>query len=96
MKAYRLAAWPQLQARFDKVACRRMLSNMSHRRTTLTQLVECSWIRRHDVRRFIDMLECRGLLAGREATDPDSLFGSLRPSGGWLKRTLAGTQADSR
>jgi hypothetical protein len=48
------------------------------------------------VRRFIDMLECRGLLAGREATDPDSLFGSLRPSGGWLKRTLAGTQADSR
>ena len=65
-----------------------MVSDMSHRHMTLTQLVECSGIRRHEVRHFIETLDARGLIAEREAAAPDSLFDSLRPLGGWLKRAL--------
>ena len=94
MKEYRLVAWPQLRPPFDRIAYRRMLSDMSHRHMTLAQLVECSGIRRHEVRSFLDMLESRQLLAEREAPAVDSLFGSLRPLGGWLRRALAATHAD--
>jgi hypothetical protein len=96
MKEYRLAAWPQLRPPFDKIAYRRMLSDMSHRHMTVAQLTECSGIRRHEVRSFIEMLESRGLIAEREAATPDSLFGSLRPLGGWLRRALAVANTDSR
>ena len=65
MKEYRLAAWPQLRPPFDKIAYRRMLSDMSHRHMTLAQLTECSGIRRHEVRSFIEMLESRGLIDTR-------------------------------
>ena len=61
---------------------------------TLVQLVESSGIRRQEVRVFIEMLEARGLLAEREAIAPDSLFGSLRPLGGWLRRALAAAHID--
>lgn len=94
MKEYRLAAWPQLRQPFDKIAYRRMLSDMSHRYMSLAQLTECSGIRRHEVRSFLEMLELRGLIAEREAAAPDSLFGSLRPLGGWLKRALAAAHID--
>jgi hypothetical protein len=94
MKEYRLVAWPQLRAPFDRIAHRRMLSDMSHRHMTLTLLVACSGIRRHEVRAFLDMLETRHLIAAREARAPDSLFGSLRPLGGWLRRALAASNFD--
>jgi hypothetical protein len=94
MKEYRLAAWPQLRPPFDRIAYRRMLSDMSHRHMTLAQLVECSGIRRQEVRVFIEMLDARKLLIEREATPVDSLFGSLRPLGGWLRRALAATHID--
>ncbi|MBC8055936.1 MAG: hypothetical protein H7Y61_05110 [Rhizobiales bacterium] len=94
MKEYRLVAWPQLRPPFDRIAYRRMLSDMSHRHMTLAQLVESSSIRRHEVRAFLDMLEARHLLAEREAPATESLFGSLRPLGGWLRRALATTHAD--
>jgi hypothetical protein len=89
MKEYRLAAWPQLQAPFDRIAYRRMLSDMSHRHLTLAQLCEASGIRRQEVRSFLDMLEARGMIAQRDAAASDSLFGSLRPLGGWLRKALA-------
>lgn len=89
MKEYRLAGWPQLRRPFDRIAYRRMLSDMSHRHLTLSQLVVSSGVRRQDVREFIDMLDARGLISEREVTVTDSLFGSLRPLGGWLKRALA-------
>jgi hypothetical protein len=89
MKEYRLAAWPQLRAPFDRIAYRRMLSDMSHRHMTLAQLVESSGIRRHDVRVFLEMLDASGLIAQRDSVSEDSLFGSLRPFGGWLRRALA-------
>jgi hypothetical protein len=94
MKEYRLAAWPQLRPPFDRIAYRRMLSDMSHRHMTLAQLIECSGIRRQEVRVFIEMLDARKLLIAREAPPVDSLFGSLRPLGGWLRRALAATQID--
>jgi hypothetical protein len=94
MKEYRLAAWPQLRPPFDRIAYRRMLSDMSHRHMTLAQLVECSGIRRQEVRVFIEMLDARKLLIEREAAAVDSLFGSLRPLGGWLRRALAATHID--
>ena len=96
MKQYRLAAWPQLRAPFDKIAYRRMLSDMSHRYMSLSQLSECSGLRRYEVRVFLDMLDSRGLITDRDATSPDSLFGSLRPLGGWLKRALASAPAAPR
>lgn len=93
MKEYRLVAWPQLRAPFDRIAFRRMLSDMSHRHMTVPQLCESSGIRRHDVRSFLEMLESRQLLSRREASAPDSLFGSLKPLGGWLRRAFGSAHA---
>ena len=88
MKQYRLAAWPQLRAPFDKIAHRRMLSDMSLRYMSVAQLVETSGLRRAEVRQFLAMLGAAGLLREHEGLEPDSLFGSLRPLGGWLRRTF--------
>ena len=89
MKEYRLSGWPKLPAPFDRIAYRRMLSDMSHRHVTLAQLGESSGVRRQQVRAFIEMLEADGLVLKREAATPDSLFGGLRPLGGWLRRAWA-------
>jgi predicted Rossmann fold nucleotide-binding protein DprA/Smf involved in DNA uptake len=94
MKEYRLAAWPQLRAPFDRIAHRRMLNDMSHRHVSVAQLVESSGIRRHEVRAFLAMLELRGLITQREAGVPESLFGSLRPLAGWLRRALTSTNTE--
>ena len=95
MKEYRLAAWPQLRAPFDRIAHRRILSNMSHRYVSLAQMVDDSGLRRHDVRQFVEMLVTQGMVDAREMTDvPDSLFGSLRPLGGWIRRALSTSPAD--
>ena len=88
MKQYRLAAWPQLRAPFDKIAHRRMLSEMSLRYVSVAQLVETSGLRRGEVRQFLDTLSAAGLLREHEGLASDSLFGSLRPLGGWLRRTF--------
>ena len=89
MKEYRLAAWPDLAAPYHRTAYRRLLSDMSHRHVSLAQLAATSGLARHEVRQFIEMLESHGLIAQREAAPADSLFGSLRPLGGWLRRALA-------
>jgi hypothetical protein len=93
MKEYRLVAWPQLHGPFDRIAYRRMLSDMSHRHMTLPQLCESGSIRREAVRRFLDMLESRQLLSQRESSQPASLFGSLKPLDGWLRRVIASIRA---
>lgn len=89
MKEYRLVAWPQLRAPFDRIGYRRMLSDMSHRHMSLAQLVECSGARRHEVRSFLQMLEARFLIDQRERPAADSLFGSLKPLVGWVRRHFA-------
>ena len=94
MKEFRLVAWPQLRAPFDRIAYRRMLSDMSHRHMSLAQLTECSGVGRRQARAFLDMLKARQLLAEREAAANDSLFGSLRPLGGWLRRAMTAGPLD--
>lgn len=89
MKEYRLAAWPELPAHYQRTPHRRMLSDMSHRYVTLSQLVECSGQRRQEVRHFVEMLGHRGLLSTRDVSAAESLFDSMRPLGAWLRRTLA-------
>jgi hypothetical protein len=89
MKEYRLAAWPELAPPFDRTAYRRMLSDLSHRFMSLPQLIDASSLRRSEVRGFIDMLESRSLLIERESMVPESLFWSLRPLGGWLRRAIS-------
>ena len=91
MKEYRLATWLELRAPFDRIAHRRMLTDMSHRHMTLQQLVRCSGARRNEVRAFLAMLELRGLVTLREAEVAKSMFGALRPLAGWLRRALGST-----
>lgn len=91
MKEYRIAAWLPLRAPFDQIAHRRLLNDMSHRHLTIDQLVDGSGLRRHEVRSFLTMLDATGLLSARDAESPDSLFGSLRPLGGWIRSALTGT-----
>ena len=86
MKTYRLAAWPQLRPPFDKIAYRRMLSDMSHRFVTVPQLMATSGATRMEVRLFLQMLGDRGLLCERDVVSEDSLFG---PLGGWIRRTFS-------
>jgi hypothetical protein len=95
MKEYRLTAWPELASPFQSTPYRRMLSDLSHRYLSVPQLAEASSLRRSEVRAFIDMLDARSLLIERESLVPDSLFWSLRPLGGWLRRAMSSTP-DSR
>jgi len=88
MKEFKLAAWPDLPPVYQRTAYRRMLSDMSQRYITLPRLAERSGLSRHDVRQFIEMLDSRGMLAERDSSAPDSIFDSLRPLGGWIRRAL--------
>lgn len=88
MKEYCLDSWLELRAPFDRIAHRRMLTDMSHRHMTMQQLVECSGTRRHEVRAFLAMLELRGLVTLREAKGAKTMFASLLPLAGWLRRAL--------
>lgn len=88
MKQYRLLAWPELQPAQNRTAYRRLLSDMSHRHVTIAQMADASGLRRTAVRDFVDSLIGQGLVEVREAQAPDSLFGSLRPLGGWIRRTF--------
>lgn len=85
MKEYRLAAWPDLEAFHERIAYRRMLSDMSQRHVPLAQLVSCSGLSRQEVHRFLAQLESRGLVIQREAKVPAELFSPLRS---WLRRAF--------
>ena len=89
MKEYRLAAWPQLRAPFDRIAHRRMLSDMSHRHMTMAQLGHSSGIRCQEVRAFIEMLGQDGVIVERDAKEPQSLLHGFGPLKGWLRRAWA-------
>ena len=94
MKEYRLAAWADLPAPYHRTAYRRMLTDMSHRYMSVPQLVSCSGIRRTEVRQFLDVLESHGLLIERDLFASDSVFDSLRPLGGWLRKALSPSASD--
>ena len=92
MKEFRLSAWPDLSPTYRRTGYRRILNDMSLRHVTVAQLAGSSGLRRQEVRRFIDMLGARGVIAERPCRAPDSMFGSLLPLGGWLRRALTSTQ----
>ena len=94
MKEYRLTAWPHLHAPFDRIAHRRMLTDMSHRHVSMAQLVSASGMRRHEVREFLSMLDSRGLVTQRDAGIARSRPGLPRPLGGWFRRAFAPAEAD--
>ena len=95
MKEYRLAAWAELPAPYHRTAYRRMLSDMSNRYMSASQLATASGLRRGAVHQFLEMLEGRNLLVERDLFASDSVFDSLRPLGGWLRKALGAT-ADGR
>jgi len=84
MKEYRLTGWPDLDASHERIAYRRMLSDMSQRHVTLAQLVTTSGLARHDVTAFLSLLALRGALVEREAGSTPSRFGALRALAGRL------------
>jgi hypothetical protein len=85
---FKLTAWPELAAPYDRTAYRRMLCDMSHRFVSFQHLVAASGLGRIEVRNFLDMLEGKGLVIERGEPEPDSIFDSLRPLGGWIVRAL--------
>ena len=62
MKQYTLTGWPELPATYQRIAYRRMLSDMSHRYMSVSALVLSSGASKVDVRLFLQMLDERGLL----------------------------------
>ena len=85
MKEFKLTAWPELPAPYQRIAYRRMLSDMSHRFVTAQQLCDSSGASKLEVRVFLQMLSERGLLHER---DHEVSSGLLGPLGGWLRRTF--------
>ena len=90
MKEFKLTAWPELPAPYQRIAYRRMLSDMSHRFVTAQQLCDSSGASKLEVRVFLQMLSERGLLHERDHDEGSSLFG---PLGHWIRRTLNGEGA---
>jgi len=92
MKEYRLAAWPELAPPYHRTGYRRILSDMSQRFVSVSQLVQRSSLKRQEVRTFLVLLASHGVLIEREGAEPVSLFGSLRPLGAWIRRNTTTTQ----
>lgn len=88
MKEYRLAAWPDLDALHNRIAYRRLLSDISQRYVALSDLASRSGLRRHEVTRFLEQLAARGLVTQREAARPARPASLLHPLRHWWRRAL--------
>lgn len=91
MKEYRLLAWPELPAEFQRTGHRRVLSDMSLRYMSQAQLTEVSGLKKGEVRQLLDVLDARGVLDERDGTAPDSFLDSIGRLG-WFRRSPATTQ----
>ena len=87
MKEYRLLAWPEHAAEFQRTAYRRVLSEMSLRYMSVSQLAEVSGLKRPQVRAFLDMLDGKALIAERDTSAPDSSLDGMS-AWGWLRRAI--------
>ncbi|MDQ6629426.1 MAG: hypothetical protein M3Z29_13430 [Pseudomonadota bacterium] len=90
MKEYRLLAWPELPAEFQRTAHRRVLSDMSLRFMSQAQLAEVSGMKKADLRQFLEVLDARGVLDERDGTAPDSFLDSLSRLS-WFRRSIPTT-----
>jgi hypothetical protein len=93
MKEYRLSSWPELPAHAHRTAHRRILSAMSQRHQTVSQLMDCSGLKRTEVITFVEMLEVQGHVTTREAEEATS--SGWRPLGDWLRRAFDGASEGS-
>ena len=91
MKEFRLLAWPELPAEFQRTGHRRVLNDMSLRFMSQAQLMEVSGLKKSDVRQFLEVLDARGVLDERDGTAPDSFFDSIGRLG-WFRRPATPTQ----
>ncbi len=87
MKEYRLLAWPEHSAEFQRTAYRRVLSEMSLRYMSVAQLAEVSGLKRVEVRAFVAMLDSKALIGERDSSAPDSVLDGPGPWG-WLRRAI--------
>ena len=87
MKEYRLLAWPEHAAEFQRTAYRRVLSEMSSRYMSVAQLAEVSGLKKPEVRAFLAMLEGKGLLGERDSSAHDSAL-DAPGAWGWLRRAI--------
>ena len=87
MKEYRLLAWPEHSADFQRTAYRRVLSEMSLRYMSVSQLAEVSGLKRPQVRAFLDMLDGKALIVERDTSAPDSSLDGMS-AWGWLRRAI--------
>lgn len=85
MKEYRLSAWPDLDVTHERMAYRRMLSDMSQRYMRVAELCARSGLSRSAVMTFLDQLAGRGLLLTRDAARLPWPI-SLRPLRDWVRR----------
>lgn len=87
-KQYRLASWPELSPAHHRTAYRRMLSEMSQRYVSLTQLVNTSGLRKPEVKHFLEALEASGRLQTRNVCAlKASRWSVVRTVGTWFHRT---------
>ena len=88
-KEYRLASWPELSPAHHRTAYRRMLSEMSQRYVSMSQLISASGLRRLEVKQFLETLESANKLMVRETCQKalkSSRWGMLRSVGNWFRR----------
>jgi len=74
MKQYKLTAWPELPARFQKTTMRRVLSELSQRFVSTRDLARSSGASAREVEDLISKLMHDGILMTRDA--PQSVNGS--------------------
>ena len=77
MKQYKLTAWPELPARFQKTPMRRVVSELSQRFASTRDLTRSSGASSREVEDLIATLEKAGILMSRAAPQ------SVGPSGAW-------------
>lgn len=87
MKEYRLLAWPEHSAEFQRTAYRRVLSELSLRYMSVAQLAEVSGLKKLEVQAFVAMLDGKALIDERDSSVPDSALDAPGPWG-WLRRAI--------
>jgi hypothetical protein len=88
MKEYRLLAWPELPAQFQRTIHRRMLSDLSHRYMTVPALMQSSGANKVEVRAFLETLDDTGLLESQESDERPSIRDRLGQASDWVKDTF--------
>ncbi|NDY91414.1 DprA-like winged helix domain-containing protein [Ideonella livida] len=69
MKSYKLTAWPELPSSFRRVSYTRLLTELSQRHVTATQLHQSTGVSASDIRALLLQLEQDGLLDVRHLPD---------------------------